>query len=88
MVDSLENLADSLKTTGSDPYQKFTNMKAHFNKDELKLICKKGFYPYEFVDSFEKIYFPTLPPKEAFYSKIKMEGITKVSFPGAPLFSV
>ena len=75
MADSLENLADSLKTTGPDPYQKFNNMKTRFDKDEFKLICKKGFYPYEFIDSYEKIYHPTLPPIEAFYSKIKMEGL-------------
>ena len=68
---SLEKLADSLKVskgdakglekgagkahTPFDPDVKFTDMKKHFNDEEMKLICQKGFYPYEFIDAHEKL---------------------------------
>ena len=42
----------------------------------MKLVCQKGHYPYEFIDDYNKLHHETLPPKEAFYSKLKMEGIT------------
>ncbi len=72
MADSLEKLTESLKTPGSDPYLKFHNMKTNFTKEQLKLICQKGFYPYEFIDSHEKLHYPELPPKDKFYSKLSL----------------
>ena len=51
-------------------------MKTHFKEEDLEIICKKGLYPYEFIDSLEKIYYPKLPDKKEFYSKLKLEGIT------------
>ena len=77
MASSLDKLTESLKMKNDDdPYMKFHNMKKHFNKDEMELICRKGSYPYEFIDSWEKIHHPELPPQEAFYSKLKLEGIS------------
>ena len=80
MTDSLSNLVESLKTPGDNPYEKFHNMKSHFKPEDLDLICQKGYYPYEFIDSYEKIYYKKLPPKEAFYSKVKLEGITNEEY--------
>ena len=51
-------------------------MKANFSEEELALIGRKGFYPYEFIDSPEKLNYNGLPPKEAFYSQVKLEGIS------------
>ena len=34
---------------------------------------RKGVYPYEYMDSWERFEETRLPPKEAFYSKFKME---------------
>ena len=36
----------------------------------------KGIFPYEWFDSIDKLNKTTLPPKEAFYSKLKQSGIT------------
>ena len=44
------------------------------NKFGLKR--RKGIFPYEWFDSVDKLYESTLPPKEAFYSKLKQSGIT------------
>ena len=59
-----------------NPCEKFEIMKTHFSKEELELIGRKGLYPYEFIDSSEKLTYPGLPPKEAFYSQVRLEGIS------------
>ena len=76
MAFSLEKLTDSLKLKTGDQYTKFTNMKRFFNEEEMKLIARKGFYPYEFIDEHAKLTYQGLPPKEAFYSKVKLDGIS------------
>ena len=43
----------------------------------MNLICKKGVYPYEWVDDNEKFKQEGLPPRKAFYSKLKLAGISK-----------
>ena len=37
---------------------------------------REGIFPYEWLDSVDKLHEATLPPKEAFYSKLKQSGIT------------
>ena len=56
------------------PSEQFEIMKARFTKEELELVGRKGFYPYEFIDSPQKITYPVLPPKEAFYSQVELGG--------------
>ena len=36
----------------------------------------KGFFPYQWVDSLDKLKFESLPPQEAFYSTLKQECIS------------
>ena len=40
------------------------------------MLLRKGVYPYEYVDSWEKVNETTLPPKEAVYSNLNLEYIT------------
>ena len=40
------------------------------------LIRKKGVYPYEYMDSIERLSETKLPPKEAFYSKLNNTNIS------------
>ena len=40
------------------------------------LLLRKGVYPFEYMDSWEKIEETTLPPKEAFYSNLHLEDIS------------
>ena len=39
-----------------------------FKGKKLDLMSKKGVYPYDFMDSFEKVEQTELPAKEHFYS--------------------
>ena len=77
MPSSLDTLVKNLKTKNKDNFEKFNSMKQHFNDEELELICQKGSYPYEYIDDIEKLKEPQLPPRKAFYSKLRLSGISK-----------
>ena len=42
------------------------------------LLLRKGVYPYEYMDSWERFDETSLPDKEAFYSSLNMEDVTDV----------
>ena len=44
------------------------------------LLLRKGVYPYEYTDSWERFNETSLPNKEAFYSALNMEDITDVDY--------
>ena len=71
------------------------NYKENFNKDLIKrfartfcneginkfiLLLRKGVYPYEHMDSWERFNETSLPDKEDFYSGLNMENITSVYY--------
>jgi hypothetical protein len=80
MPDSLETLAENLKTSNEDRYHNFNCMKQNFNQEEINLICQKGVYPYEYIDNVEKFKDTELPPIKAFYSKLRLSGISKEAY--------
>ena len=41
-----------------------------------RLLLKKGIYPYEYIESFERFNETRLPPKNEFYSSLMSNGIT------------
>ena len=44
------------------------------------LLLRKGVYPYEYMDSFERFSETSLPDKDALYSNLNMESITDVDY--------
>ena len=44
--------------------------------DKLVLLLRKGVYPYEYVDSWERFGETSLPDKKYFYSELILEDIT------------
>ena len=58
--------------------EKFPRMYQFCNGDLNKfvLLLRKGVYPYEYMDSWERFDETSLPDKEAFYSKLNLEDIT------------
>ena len=70
MVSSLERLADNL------PADKFDYTSQAFKGEILVLMKKKGVYPYDYMNSFQKFGDQQLPPKEEFYSILTDEGIS------------
>ena len=71
LLESLENLVSSNKHEDFEIIPRFV-----CDPEKRGLLLRKGVYPYEYMDSFEKFNEPSLPPKEAFYSKLRKSGIS------------
>ena len=58
--------------------KRFANIYEFCNKDINKfiLLLRKGVYPYEYVDSWERFDETSLPDNKTFYSSLNMEDIT------------
>ena len=58
--------------------ENFTSICRFCNRDPNKfsLLLRKGVYPYECMDSWERFNETKLPDKESFYSELNKEGIT------------
>ena len=68
---SLENLTISLLKSGE---ANFINLRNEFpDHEKLKLLLRKGVYPYDWVDDLAKFQIPELPDREAFYNKLRGE---------------
>ena len=46
------------------------------NLNKFVLLLRKGVYPYEYMDSWERFNETSLPPKKDFYSELTLEDIT------------
>ena len=60
-------------------YTKVANESIKFCNSDLNklfLLLRKGIYPSEYIDSWERFDENIIPPKEAFYSKLNLENIT------------
>ena len=71
MSSSLDKLVSNLPDDGF----KFTR-KTFKSENKFNLMRKKGIYPYDYMDSFEKIKDKKLPEKSDFYSLLYEEVIT------------
>ena len=64
------NLSSNLKI------DQFVNLKKYYSGNQPSLLLRKGVYLYDYVDCMKKFDETSLPPKEAFYSKLSGECIT------------
>ena len=62
--------------------KKFKNIYSFCNNDLNKfiLLLRKGVYPYEYMDSWEKFNETSLPIKDDFYSHLNMEDIEDIDY--------
>ena len=70
MSSSLSNLVNNL------PAEAFKHTEQVFQGEQLSLMTKKGVYPYDYMNSFEKFEDSRLPKKEDFFSIMNNEHIT------------
>ena len=76
-IDSFKFMATSLeKLVNKLPEDDFINLSLYYSGDKFNLLARKGVYPYEYMDSLEKLEETKLPPKEAFYSRLNDGGIS------------
>ena len=51
-----------------------------FFGEKIDLVSRKGIYPYEFMDDFEKFKKQSLPKKTSFFSRLKQEKVSEENF--------
>ena len=80
--DSMKFMATSMEALVNNlPEDAFKNLEKYFlHPEQIKLLKQKGFFPYDFMDSLEKINYPRPPPQKAFYSKLTGKGIDKNNY--------
>ena len=70
------------KKFNKDLIKKFKNTYSFCDNDLNKfvLLLRKGVYPYEYMDSWEKFNETSLPSKKDFYSNLNMENIDDIDY--------
>lgn len=78
-IDSFKFLATSLDTLASNLEDQFkVNSQKYFPEPKsFSLIRQKGIYPYDYIDSWEKLEENQLPSIEHFYNKLNDKHITE-----------
>ena len=61
---------------------KFKNIYRFCNKDinKFMLLLRKGIYPYEYMDDWNRLNEEKLPDKSDFYSSLNMEEISEIDY--------
>ena len=76
-IDSFKFMATSLeKLVNNLPKDDCINLGSYYSDEKFNLLARKGVYPYEYMNSLEKLKETALPPKEAFYSRLNDGGIS------------
>ena len=79
--DSLKFLNTSMELLVSNtPKENLKIINKHYPPEQAKLIKQKGFFPYEYLDTIEKLKDTKPPPRKAFYSKLSGSGITEKNY--------
>lgn len=84
-LDSMQFLNCSLdtlvKNLAKDGNSKFKHMRRLYPNDkEFELLLRKGVFPYEHMDSAERMSETCLPPKDEFFSHLTDEHITDADY--------
>ena len=72
MASSLDSLVGNLTKSG---LEKLKEAKKEFG-EKVKLLSRKGIYPYDYMSGIEKFSEEKLPPKEEFYSELNDCGVS------------
>ena len=76
-IDSFQFMSSSLdKLVSNLPAEALKYTSERFKKEKLSLMTRKGVYPYDYMDSFDKFNKTELPTKEEFYSILNDEHIS------------
>ena len=70
MSSSLDSLVNNL-AKGDHKFWGFEE----YTDEQRKLLIRKGIYPYEYMDSWDKFSETRLPSKDKFYSNLYMSGV-------------
>ena len=80
-VDSYAFLSSSLgQLVANTPKTNLSITRSYIEQAKFNLITRKGVYPYEYMDSFERFEETQLPPKEKFHSILSQENISEEDY--------
>ena len=71
MSSRLDSLSGNLAKGG----HKFRGFE-RYTEEQRELLIKKGIYPYEYMDNWDRFSENKLPDKNKFYSKLNMDGVS------------
>lgn len=75
MASSLDKLSSYLKDEEKKITKSFTT-----SEQEFKLLTRKGIFPYEYIDSWEKLTEDQFPSQEMFFSSLRKESISNEEY--------
>jgi hypothetical protein len=77
MESSLETLVKNLKDKGID---NFKHLQKYYSGNQLELLTRKGVYPYDYMNTFDKFDETELPTQNDFYSKLTKSHISNEDY--------
>lgn len=80
MCTSLQKLADNLLAAGRENFKLLRAEFPGISEEQLQLLLRKGVFPYDYLDSWERLDEPTLPPKEKFYNKLRSADLSESDY--------
>ena len=79
---SLEKLVSNLHKSGRDNFREIIK---EYPGAQADLLLRKGVYPYDYMDKWEKFNETQLPPREAFFSRLRDEPCSEADYDHAQL---
>ena len=83
MGSSLDSLVNNLARGGHDhgagAKPQFFGFD-EYNEHQRELLIRKGIYPYEYMDSWDRFEETKLPPKDSFHSALSMSGVSETDY--------
>ena len=80
-IDSFKFMATSLDSLVKNlPKESFKNLTEFYEGEQLDLIKRKGVFPYDWFDNFNRLSTDHLPPKDAFHSVLNDSGISEEDY--------
>ena len=74
-IDSFRFMQKSLSELATN-LTRHPNLSRYFEGEQLELVKRKGVYPYDYMNCFERLAETSLPPIECWYSKLNDEDIS------------
>ena len=76
-IDSFRFMASSLDALSKNlSKDQCKNISKHYTGTQLDLLLRKGAYPYDYVDTIDRLNETELPPRSAFYSRLNDSDIS------------
>nr|CAI5847002.1 unnamed protein product [Callosobruchus analis] len=81
-IDSFKFMNSSLDKLSSylTEYPILKSELLQYTEEHIKLLTKKGVYPYDFTDSFDKFSYPHLPSQGEFFNRLEGKNISNEQY--------